>query len=427
MTVDRSSPLPLHSQIEQLLERLIFEQRLAAHEVLPSVAALSEHMKVSPLTVQKAYRHLQERGLIYSIAGKGTFVSQMKDRPFAAIVVHNQLLMEAALQPAFPMIIQAVRDELIARGHRPHLLIDANERRLSPAPISPEVMDLLRRGRVNGIVMMWHHGSEELFQLAKDRDIPLVGYGVSTPQMAARVNTDSDEMLNRSMAHLKSRGVKKVGVMWLDRVHNPLPLRAAWVSHLQKMIHSHGLEGQLDWLLGVPELSEWSGYHVFNHLWELSDRPQGLVILEEIFGRGVLMATRSSQIRVPQEMELVVASYEDSPIEFPHSWSRSEANLRQCGEMTASVLCELMEGRAVAGDVQFPFTWHSGLEGADDSVTAAFRDGRQILAKAADALLRPDRPARESAIEIPGMEGDLSSSKQFRPVFGRTIPKESVR
>jgi GntR family transcriptional regulator len=382
MTIDRSSPLPLHSQIEQLFERLIFEQRLAAHEVLPSVAALGEQLNVSPLTVQKAYRHLQERGLIYSIAGKGTFVARMKDQPFVAVLVHDQMLMESRHRPEVPLLLRAVREELIAQGHRPRMLIDMNPRFLYPAPIGAEVMEALRRGRVSGLVLMWHYGSEELFTLAKEWGIPVVGYVSSMPADHVRVWADNDEMLHRSMTHLKSQGAEDVGVMWLDRKNPPARL-AEWVRHLQEIVHGHGLKTRLEWLLGVPEANEWASYHAFNHLRDLPERPRGLVMTDEFLGRGALMEARARGLRIPEEMEMAVASYEDSSFKFPGSWSRWEVNLRGCGAKAARLLCERMEGKEVAGEIRLPAVWHEGVEGADEAIAAGFRDGREILAIAA--------------------------------------------
>lgn len=408
MTIDRSSPVPLYMQIEQLFEGLIFEQRLGTHEVLPSAPALGEQLKVSTLTVQKAYRHLQERGLIYSIAGKGTFVAQMKDRPFVAVIVHNQSLIEAAPRAEVPLLLQGVREELIARRHRPQMLIDMNPRFLYPAPMGSSVMEAVRNGRVSGIVLMWHYWSEELFDLAKERAIPVVGYNVELPRGLSRVGAHNDEMLNLSMRQLKSRGAEQVGVMWLDH-NNPRARLARWVRYLQELIHRNGLKTRPQWLLGIPEANEWESYHAFNHLCDLPDRPGALVMLDEFLGRGALMAARSRGIAVPQDMDMVVASYEDSGFQFPGSWSRCEVSLRHCGETAVATLCELMEGGSAGGDIHIPFAWHCGVEGADDAIVGKFRDGQEILASAAgeDALSHSDH--------------------SIRPVFGRAIPKESVR
>ncbi len=42
---------------------------------LPSVRALASQLAVNPNTVQKAYALLEEKGIIYSVKGKGSFLS----------------------------------------------------------------------------------------------------------------------------------------------------------------------------------------------------------------------------------------------------------------------------------------------------------------------------------------------------------------
>jgi DNA-binding LacI/PurR family transcriptional regulator len=229
--------------------------------------------------------------------------------------------------------------------------------------------------------------------------------------MDVRVKADNEEMLNLALGHLKTRGVEDVGVMWMDW-HNPASVQAARIGHFQDIIRQHGLKTSLDWILGVPEASEWQAYHAFNHIWELPHRPKGLLLLDEVFGRGALMATQSREIHVPEEMEMVVASYEDSPITFPASWNRCEINLGGCGARTALLLCELMEGKKIAGDIHLPFTWHDGMSGTDDPISPGFRSGRQILARVS-----------EESVGGSGVGNIAPLKTKYRPVFGRTFQR----
>lgn len=67
---------PIYEQIEDGLRRLIISNSLAANEKLPSVRELASKLAINPNTIQKAYRELEGDGYLYTIAGKGTFVSQ---------------------------------------------------------------------------------------------------------------------------------------------------------------------------------------------------------------------------------------------------------------------------------------------------------------------------------------------------------------
>ncbi len=48
---------------------------MKADEQLPSVRALASRFSINPNTVQKAYSILENGGIVYSVKGKGSFIS----------------------------------------------------------------------------------------------------------------------------------------------------------------------------------------------------------------------------------------------------------------------------------------------------------------------------------------------------------------
>lgn len=72
------SPLPLYSQIKDVLRERILDGTYPAHSKLPSESALMATFEVSRITVRQALRDLQKEGLTFSIQGKGTFVTKPK-------------------------------------------------------------------------------------------------------------------------------------------------------------------------------------------------------------------------------------------------------------------------------------------------------------------------------------------------------------
>ena len=71
----------LHKQIEDGIKELIVSGILTAEEQLPSVRELSVSLTVNPKTVQRAYKELETEGFIYSIKGRGNFVSPVASSP----------------------------------------------------------------------------------------------------------------------------------------------------------------------------------------------------------------------------------------------------------------------------------------------------------------------------------------------------------
>ena len=86
--LDYKSGKPLHEQITAELKELVISGALKTDEQLPSVRELSVSLTVNPNTVQRAYKTLEQEGIIYSIRGKGNFVAKVpeaSDRQIAGL------------------------------------------------------------------------------------------------------------------------------------------------------------------------------------------------------------------------------------------------------------------------------------------------------------------------------------------------------
>lgn len=79
ITIDYKNDKPLHEQITQGIKDLIICGVLSSGDQLPSVRELSVSLTVNPNTVQRAYKTLETDGVIYSIRGKGNFVTETRE------------------------------------------------------------------------------------------------------------------------------------------------------------------------------------------------------------------------------------------------------------------------------------------------------------------------------------------------------------
>ena len=76
MQVDVMSRTPIYEQIVDQLSRFILTGVLKPLDQLPSVRGLSVELSINPNTILKAYTQLDKQGLIFSIPGKGYFVTE---------------------------------------------------------------------------------------------------------------------------------------------------------------------------------------------------------------------------------------------------------------------------------------------------------------------------------------------------------------
>ncbi len=75
ITLSFQGETPIYEQIETQIRNQILAGTLAPGESIPSMRALAKMLKVSVITVQKAYENLKKEGLIESVVGRGTVVS----------------------------------------------------------------------------------------------------------------------------------------------------------------------------------------------------------------------------------------------------------------------------------------------------------------------------------------------------------------
>lgn len=67
--------VPIYEQIIDQIKTMIRKQELKQNDQLPSVRALSKELKISALTVKKAYDELEREGFTVTIHGKGSYVT----------------------------------------------------------------------------------------------------------------------------------------------------------------------------------------------------------------------------------------------------------------------------------------------------------------------------------------------------------------
>jgi GntR family transcriptional regulator len=78
VVLDRTSPAPLYSQLEELLRGSIESGRLRAGDRIPSELELAETHGISRMTARRAVDSLVMDGLLFRQPGKGTFVAEPK-------------------------------------------------------------------------------------------------------------------------------------------------------------------------------------------------------------------------------------------------------------------------------------------------------------------------------------------------------------
>ena len=101
--INTSLMVPIYEQIVDQIKMLIRNGELKENDSLPFVRTLSKELKISALTVKKAYDNLESEGFTVTVHGKGTYVA----------AVNTELLLEEQKKE-----LEADLEQAIQKGRR---------------------------------------------------------------------------------------------------------------------------------------------------------------------------------------------------------------------------------------------------------------------------------------------------------------------
>lgn len=73
--LDFKNKIPIYQQIYDAIRNNIMAQNIRPDEPLPSIRNLAKDLNVSVITTKRAYEDLEKDGYIYTMSGKGSYVS----------------------------------------------------------------------------------------------------------------------------------------------------------------------------------------------------------------------------------------------------------------------------------------------------------------------------------------------------------------
>ena len=100
LNIDYRDARPIYEQVAGGIEDMVVHGVYAADEQLRSVRQLAAELSINPNTIQRAFALLESKGVIYSVKGRGNFVSadgaSVRDRRLAEISAQLRALAKAA-------------------------------------------------------------------------------------------------------------------------------------------------------------------------------------------------------------------------------------------------------------------------------------------------------------------------------------------
>ena len=89
ITLDSRSRDPIYAQLEKQIIKLINLGIYEKDSALPSVRQMAVDLRINPNTVAKAYKNREAKDILYTVAGKGVFVSDSDTKSIRPLAVEN--------------------------------------------------------------------------------------------------------------------------------------------------------------------------------------------------------------------------------------------------------------------------------------------------------------------------------------------------
>jgi len=75
--ISNTSDKPIYQQLFEQISAQIIKGELHNNQGLPPIRTVAKELRISIITVKKAWEELEREGLIYSVVGRGCFVGEL--------------------------------------------------------------------------------------------------------------------------------------------------------------------------------------------------------------------------------------------------------------------------------------------------------------------------------------------------------------
>jgi DNA-binding LacI/PurR family transcriptional regulator len=349
----------LHEKIYADLRREILSQRKPG-ERLPSEAEMARRFGVSVVTLRNATLALESDGFVKRISGVGVVVCERKAHGRLALVSRD-----VAFDPR-PLYFHLRFTPLLQRN-----LLQAGWETVTCLQIDSEPAGLtelraeMSRGRYDAIIWTLGDAPKDFRAHAREHGVTLIG-GADD----ALVQVDYDAMIRTGVDHLVGAGCRRVAGLFSGpptELPGPDDLHATQIFN-QRLAH-HGLKATPGWVVQDTEARLLgSGWQGFRDLWSASrERPDGLLVLDDVLYRDAARAILELGIKVPSQMRIVTHSNRGDDLVHPFPVSLLELDPDEMAAAAAEFVTQVLEGHAVpARDI--PVRLIAGRETKNTSV-----------------------------------------------------------
>lgn len=301
---------PLYRTVANKLRKEILDPAKQGEDFrLPSERVLANQMGVSSITIRQAIKSLVAEGLITSRAGSGSYIADdIRDGYRTIAMIPGASFGDNVRSPWYPLICHEVVSCLEKSERRilPYSLFYSRDKRDERA--MDQMFTDARLHRFAGVINIF-----EIKHLREGFREELVRQGIAwidfDPLAATNsVILDYYALGAMGVQRLVQLGAKRIGMIGNLHRGNSSP-QADYFGYQHAMAGFPEVQTRPEWVqLRDPGIA--AGIEAFKTLWSQEQKPDGLLVSDDVTYIGVQMAMLELGVRYPQDLQLVVQGAE---------------------------------------------------------------------------------------------------------------------
>lgn len=292
-----SSPAPLREQLANHLRQEITLGKIKKGTVLPSA---NQFANISHPTVLKAYKQLQQEGLILTKRALGSVVLEVKSSLCYGIVINATNDNNYAIQYA-NNLLQTLLVTISNKGASFRIYAVDEKVINNPEPIPELLRQDVDQGFVHGVFLWGGPFQDSLFNWLENRKIKSVA--LFAKANIPTVNVDSLTMVKQGLAYLRKKGHKSLLICSTIALYDK-------ISDLSQTV----LGEDFDFRVVAPHsvrfpgtCVEWGRNCVEQFCSDPVNAPDAVFVVDDWTGLGVLTALKNKKKTKAKNIDLLVA------------------------------------------------------------------------------------------------------------------------
>lgn len=299
--LDRTSPVPLHHQLKELIKQEITSGLLPIGTRVPSEREICGIYGVSRVTATRAMTDLANEGFLEKQVGRGTFVADPGSSDEKSCVLGIGLYeTHYLIRPFFSTIIAGVMEVACAEGYQLQVIVTEDVAETSKAPLYDR---MLEQRKVDGMILIDHAVSDADLIDFHSHGVPVVLFDrVVNGHDFYSVLVDSRGGAFQLVEHLRSLGHKDIG--FVTPGFQLPPARDRYEGY-RSALSVCGLDFRPDWVFDLEGKYDGEAFDAaIARIMRLDPRPTALIFHEDYIAISAASALHKLGYRIPQDISI---------------------------------------------------------------------------------------------------------------------------